>query len=88
MINTFPSLQDTFAKRTKQTLQPNFAKEPFRPSRLKDRLIDKINRQCPTANKSHRLLRTKGDTNIGRFFVSFQTKLKAMQRLRLLLATH
>jgi hypothetical protein len=31
--HTVPSLQGTLAKRTKPTLQPNFAKEPFRPSR-------------------------------------------------------
>ena len=30
---TVPSLQGTLAKPTKPTLQPNFAKEPFRPSR-------------------------------------------------------
>jgi hypothetical protein len=30
---TVPSLQGTLAKHTKPTLQPNFAKEPFRPSR-------------------------------------------------------
>ncbi len=55
---TFPSLQGTLAKRTKLTQQPNFAKEPFRPSRsnnglrhgvyLIDRLIENINRQCLT----------------------------------------
>lgn len=31
--HTVPSLQGTLAKRTKPTLQPNFDKEPFRPSR-------------------------------------------------------
>jgi hypothetical protein len=31
--HTVPSLQGPLAKRTKPTLQPNFAKEPFRPSR-------------------------------------------------------
>ena len=30
---TIPSLQGTFAKRSKPTLQPDFAKEPFSPSR-------------------------------------------------------
>ena len=30
---TFPSLSGTLAKRSKQTLQPNFAKEPSSPSR-------------------------------------------------------
>ena len=30
--HTVPSLQGTLAERTKPTLQPNFAKEPFRPS--------------------------------------------------------
>ena len=45
---TIPSLQGTLAKPTKHTLQSNFAKEPFRPSRsnagLKDsaNLIDKM----------------------------------------------
>jgi len=37
MINkptyTIPTLQGTLAKRIKPTLQPNFAKEPFSPSR-------------------------------------------------------
>jgi hypothetical protein len=55
-FTTVPSLQGTLAKRTKLTLQPNFAKEPFRPSRsnaglrdganLIDKLIENINRQC------------------------------------------
>jgi len=55
---TIPSLQGTFAKRTKPTLQPNFAKEPFRPSRsnaglrdsanMIDKQIDNNNRQCLT----------------------------------------
>jgi len=31
--HTVPSLQGTLAKPTKPTLQPNFAKEPFSPSR-------------------------------------------------------
>ncbi len=58
--HTVPSLQGTLAKHAKPTLQPNFTKEPFRPSRsnaglrdsanLKDLLIKKINRQCLTAN--------------------------------------
>ncbi len=30
---TVPSLSGTLAKRTKPTLKPNFAKEPFSPSR-------------------------------------------------------
>ena len=56
--HTVPSLQGTLAKPEKPTLQPNFAKEPFRPSRsnaglrdsanLIDILIEKINRQCLT----------------------------------------
>jgi len=55
---TIPSLQGTLAKRTKPALKPNFAKEPFRPSRsnaglrdsanLIDKLIENINRQCLT----------------------------------------
>jgi hypothetical protein len=58
LTHTVPSLQGTLAKRTKPTLQPNFAKEPFRPSRsnvglrdcanLIDKLIENINRQCLT----------------------------------------
>jgi len=54
--STIPSLQGTLAKPAKPALQPNFAKEPFRPSRsnaglrysvnLIDKLIDNINRQC------------------------------------------
>ena len=57
---TVPSLQGTLAKRTKLTLKPNFAKEPFRPSHsnvglrdsanLIDKLIVNINRQCLTRN--------------------------------------
>ena len=31
--HTIPSLQGTLAKRSKPPLQPNFAKEPFSPSR-------------------------------------------------------
>jgi len=56
-----PSLQGTLAKRTKPTLQPNFAKEPFCPSRsnaglrdsanLLDKPIDSKNRQCLTSYK-------------------------------------
>jgi hypothetical protein len=87
------SLQGTLSKRTKPTLQSNFAKEPFRPfSGLRDitylinRLIEDKNRQCLTANKSHRLWFGTGNQNVSCFFVSFQTKLRAMQRLRLLLA--
>ncbi len=56
--HTIPSLQGTLAKRSKPTLQPIFAKEPFRPSRsnaglrygtnLIDKRIENINRQCLT----------------------------------------
>ncbi len=58
--HTIPSLQGTLAKHTKPTLQPNFAKEPFRPSRsnaglrdsenLIDKQINTNNRQCLTIN--------------------------------------
>ena len=58
---SIPSLQGTLAKRLKPTLQPNFAKEPFRPSRcnaglidsanLIDKVINNINRQCNTLYK-------------------------------------
>jgi len=64
-VQTVPSLQGTLAKRTKPTHQPNFAKEPFRPSRsnvglrdstnLKNKRSENINRQCLTAGKVHRL---------------------------------
>lgn len=60
---TFPSLQGTLTKRTKPSLQPNFVKEPFRPShsnaelrasaRLIDKQIENINRQCLTKNIGH-----------------------------------
>lgn len=57
LINTIPSLQGTLAKHTKPTLQPNFAKEPFRPSlglrnsaKMIDIRIENINRQCLTHN--------------------------------------
>ena len=60
--HTIPSLQGTLAKPTKLTLQPIFAKEPFRPSHsnaglrnganLLDKLIENKNRQCLTANIS------------------------------------
>jgi len=56
---TVPSLQGTLAKHTKPSLQPNFAIEPFRPSRSKaglgnnakllDKLINNFNRQCLTS---------------------------------------
>jgi len=62
ILNTIPSLQGTLAKHTKPKLQPNFAKEPFRPFRsnaglkdsanLIDKLIENKNRQCLTANIS------------------------------------
>lgn len=52
------SLQGTLAKHTEPTSHPNFAKEPFRPSRsiaglrdsanMIDKLIENINRQCLT----------------------------------------
>lgn len=55
---TVPSLQGTLAKRTKPALQPNFAKEPFRPSRsnaeprdnvnMLDKRNENKNRQCLT----------------------------------------
>ena len=55
---TIPSLQGTLAKRSKPTLQANFSKEPFRPSRsntgqkdganLIDKRIENNNRQCLT----------------------------------------
>ena len=58
LTRTVPSLQGTLAKRTKLMLQPNFAKESFRPSRstaglrdsadLNDKQIENINRQCLT----------------------------------------
>ena len=38
--------------------------------------------QLLTAGKVHRLCVATGDKNVSRFFVSFQTKLNAMQRLR------
>ena len=37
---TIPSLQGTFAKRSKPALQPNFAKEPFSPSRSNPKIAD------------------------------------------------
>ncbi len=56
--HTAPSLQGTLAKRTEPTLQTNFTKEPFRPSRsnaglrdsanLIDKQIENINRHCLT----------------------------------------
>jgi hypothetical protein len=73
--HTVPSLQGTLAKRTKPTLQPNFAKEPFRPSRsdagLRDsanmidkQIVDK-NRQCLTAG--HTQLPDPGVAKVGSF---------------------
>jgi len=60
---TIASLQGTLAKHTMPTLLPNFAKEPFRPSRsnaelstraaLIDKQIEYINRQCLTAGIVH-----------------------------------
>lgn len=38
--HTIPSLQGTLAKRSKPTLQPNFAKEPFSPSRSNTKTAD------------------------------------------------
>jgi len=59
-IHTIPSLQGTLAKPAKPRLEPNLAKEPFRPSssnaglRYSASLIDKgtenNNRQCLTAH--------------------------------------
>jgi hypothetical protein len=69
---TIPSQQGTLAKRTKPTLQPNFAKEPFRPSRsdaglrdsvsMTDKQIEYKNRQCLTHN-----IANKGFSGIRRF---------------------
>ena len=63
LSHTVPSLQGTLAKHTKPTLQPNFAKEPFRQSRSNAGLIDSANkiykqienknRQCLTAGIVH-----------------------------------
>jgi len=39
-LYTIPSLQGTFAKHSKPTLQPNFAKEPFSPSRSNPKPAD------------------------------------------------
>jgi hypothetical protein len=57
-ISPIPSLQCTLAKHTKLMLQPNFAKEPFCPSRSKTGLrvianimkkqIENNNHQCLT----------------------------------------
>ena len=57
-LKLLPSLQGTLPKRTEPSLHPNFAKEPFRPSRSNSRLrdnaymidkqIENINRQCLT----------------------------------------
>jgi hypothetical protein len=69
--HTVPSLQGTLAKRTKPTLQPNFAKEPFRPSRSDTGLSDSANmivkqieykRQCLTRN-----IRKPGDVGVLNF---------------------
>ncbi len=61
---TFPSLQGTLAKHTKQTTQPIFAKEPFRQSssnaglrdsvNLINNLIRNKNRQCLIMHIKHR----------------------------------
>lgn len=61
--HTVPSLQGTLAKHAKPTLQPNFAKEPFRPSlsnaglrdsaNMIDIQIENKNRQCLTAGIVH-----------------------------------
>ena len=58
-----PSLQGTLAKHTSPPLHPNFAKEPFRPSRsnvelrdnanMIDKLIENKNRQCLTMHKNN-----------------------------------
>ncbi len=58
--HTVPTLQGTLAKRTKPMLRPNFAKEPFHPSRaiaglrdtanLINKQIDSNNCQCLTHN--------------------------------------
>ena len=42
-MRTIPSLQGTLAKRTMPALQPNFDKEPFRPSRSNAGLRDSAN---------------------------------------------
>ncbi len=43
LTHTIPSLKGTLAKLTKHALQPNFAKEPFRPSRSNTGLRDNAN---------------------------------------------
>ncbi len=67
---TIPSLQGTLAKPTRLMLQPNFAKEPFRPSRsipeqsncvnLIDNWIENNNCQCLTEVKRQQ----KGQFNL------------------------
>ena len=62
LLHTIPSLQGTLAKRSRLTLQPNFVKEPFHPSRsntglrestnLISKQIDNIDRQCLTTKRS------------------------------------
>ena len=52
--HTVPSLQGTLAKRSSPTLQPNFAKEPFRPSHPNARLraiADMINKRFENNNR-------------------------------------
>lgn len=61
-------------KPIKPTLQANFAKEPFRTSRQKEKLIDKIYRQCLTAGIVHKLWRASGDRKVSRYLLSFMVK--------------
>lgn len=63
-IISHPSLQGTLAKHTKLTLQPNFAKEPFRPSHSYTGLRDRANLKGKLTKNKNRLCLTPGHTQL------------------------
>jgi len=67
--HTIPSLQGTLAKHTKPTLQPNFAKEPIRPSRSNAGLKDSANFIDEQIENKNRQCLTKAIRNLGNVLI-------------------
>jgi len=73
---TIPSLQGTLAKRSKPTLQPNFAKEPFSPSLSNAKSTDaqetkkgtSIEVKCLKMNKAQHTTRGKNHCEVSAIF--------------------
>jgi hypothetical protein len=64
-MDTYPTLKATLAKLTRLMLQPNFAKEPFRPSRSNLGLGDSVLRTKNYLTNFNGQRTTRGVTNLG-----------------------